>query len=370
MMQRLSRLSNLATRTLGSLTLLASLAGCSMMETDLSDCPTGLYVSFRYDYNTQRADMFPDQVGGVSVYVFDQNDRFVMRKDAANTPASQPLRAKDFAVHFDEAELPAGTYRLLALAQQKDYAETLATPGAKMRRSELRPGDPMDQLTLTLDRAATDTDGRAAVEHEGLPLDTLWATRNLDDHFVTLVKGCPTRDTLSLIRDTKQLNITLRQTEDPADMHHEDYTVRVYDTNGRLLYNNALDPTDTPLTYSPYARWTSELPYSDPDDASKADVQRAAHYELFLNRLIYAQAARLVITYDSTGETVADINLPAYLADGRAAYEQYNYSPQEYLDREYQYNLDFFLVGHKWAYVNIRVAVLNWAIRRQNVDLQ
>ena len=30
------------------------LSSCSMMKEDLSDCPTGLYVNFVYDYNTQR----------------------------------------------------------------------------------------------------------------------------------------------------------------------------------------------------------------------------------------------------------------------------------------------------------------------------
>ena len=31
------------------------LTACSMMETDLSGCPTGLYVGFKYDYNVERA---------------------------------------------------------------------------------------------------------------------------------------------------------------------------------------------------------------------------------------------------------------------------------------------------------------------------
>ena len=39
---------------------------CDMMKEDLSDCPTGLYVNFVYDYNIQRADMFKDHVGGLT----------------------------------------------------------------------------------------------------------------------------------------------------------------------------------------------------------------------------------------------------------------------------------------------------------------
>ena len=45
---------------------------CDMMHDETDDCPTGLYLSFKYDYNLQRADMFNDHVGAVSVYVFDE----------------------------------------------------------------------------------------------------------------------------------------------------------------------------------------------------------------------------------------------------------------------------------------------------------
>ena len=43
--------------------VVAALSSCDMMTEDLSDCPTGLYVNFVYDYNIQRADMFKDHDG-------------------------------------------------------------------------------------------------------------------------------------------------------------------------------------------------------------------------------------------------------------------------------------------------------------------
>ena len=59
--------------------VLAALAmtSCDMMEQDLSDCPYGLYVTFKYDYNLQRADMFNDHVGSVKLYVFDEQNKLV-----------------------------------------------------------------------------------------------------------------------------------------------------------------------------------------------------------------------------------------------------------------------------------------------------
>ena len=66
--------------------VLAALAmtSCDMMEQDLSDCPYGLYVTFKYDYNLQRADMFNDHVGSVTLYIFDEDGRLVKTCKAAN----------------------------------------------------------------------------------------------------------------------------------------------------------------------------------------------------------------------------------------------------------------------------------------------
>ena len=33
------------------------LASCSLMHDDLEPCDNGVYLHFRYDYNTQRADL-------------------------------------------------------------------------------------------------------------------------------------------------------------------------------------------------------------------------------------------------------------------------------------------------------------------------
>ena len=52
---------NIIRKSLQMIMVVAALSSCDMMTEDLSDCPTGLYVNFVYDYNIQRADMFKDQ---------------------------------------------------------------------------------------------------------------------------------------------------------------------------------------------------------------------------------------------------------------------------------------------------------------------
>lgn len=76
------------------------ITSCGMMEDDRSDCPTGLYVSFKYDYNLQRADMFGDHVGGVTLYVFDEAGKLVRVQEEGNTPIARPLAAVDYKMHL------------------------------------------------------------------------------------------------------------------------------------------------------------------------------------------------------------------------------------------------------------------------------
>jgi len=79
----------------------------------------------------------------------------------------------------------------------------------------------------------------------------------------------------------------------------------------------------------------------------------------------------LCIRNKKTGENVAMLNLPYILCTGRMAYEMYNYSPQEYLDREYDYRLELWLKNGRWvkgSFISVCVDVLSWARRIQYVE--
>lgn len=64
-----------AVAAVAAMALGGAATSCTMIEDDVTDCPTGLYVRFVYDYNTQRADMFRDHVGHVKLYVYDEIGR-------------------------------------------------------------------------------------------------------------------------------------------------------------------------------------------------------------------------------------------------------------------------------------------------------
>ena len=74
----------------------------------------------------------------------------------------------------------------------------------------------------------------------------------------------------------------------------------------------------------------------------------------------------MIITNKETGKTVVDVDLPDLLSRVRTS-EEYMYTPQEFLDRAYDYKLQFFLQDGKlkYAYITISVNALSWSQRIQ-----
>lgn len=346
-----------------------SAASCSLMDTDRTDCPEGLYVNFVYDYNIQRADMFKDHVGYVTLYVFDESDNLVAQRSAGNYGSDRPLSVYGYTMHIPGSELPDGNYRLVALAMQKDWDEALATPGAKYRRTEMVTRSGRKDLGVVLDRDEKNADGLCPVSNIA-PLDTLWHGKLLNASTVKIKTDSASYATVSLVRDTKTLNVTLRDIDHPDDPSYEKYALTITAPNGHLDYDNNVLPDDT-LLYTPYAEWTTRFPEDALD--GDPDLQRTAHYDINFNRLMYSSSednsAILKIVNRTNGNVIGEFDLAWLLAEGRSAFELQNYSRQEYLDREYDYRLDFVLKGDRWYYISITIGILSWTKRITNVEL-
>ena len=215
----ISRLTAISrTAAFSSIVALGSmLSSCNdLMHDDLPSCDMGVDLQFKYDYNVQRADMFNDHVGGVSVFVYDQQGKFITRQDAYNSATSQPLKDHNYTMRLN---LEPGKYRFATFAFQKKYEETRTLKGAKFQIAIPQEGSDIKDLNVRLDRTSLNRqnaqspngndpeDNPAVVENQSLPLDTLW--QGLSDHLVEVKDLQVTKHTISLVRDTKQLTVRL-----------------------------------------------------------------------------------------------------------------------------------------------------------------
>lgn len=348
------------------------LAGCLLLVSctdwiyeDRTGCEHGVYLSFRYDYNLQRADMFADHVGEVTVYVFDEAGRYVTRQSESNTASSAPLKDKDYRMYID---LPAGSYRFIALAGQKSESSD-ARP--RFRRNEPIAGDGVESLSVELEHSLPGEGGFCEVAHNGLPLDTLWHGMNgkpLDvpaDRYVY--------DTLSLVRDTKYVSVSLREAGGGPEMDVTDYDFRIMDSNLLLRHDNSVDHSLAAL-YTPFATWNTSdsSPEGTPDGQKEASLgHTTAHADFMTSRLMWqdegADNARLVVTHRDTQREVINVDLADLLTQLRTSVELQLYGRQEFLDRAYDYSLTFYLVNGKLS--SVTIGVLGWSKRIQYEDL-
>ena len=269
-----------------------------------------------------------------------------------NTAESKPLREPSFGFNFEG--LAPGSYRLYATGRSAaEAAYKTTTPDIAQSIENLSfivPTNTNDQVPA-------------------LRLDTIWNTLKPID--VVIPEKEPTEATIGLVRLTNDLNVMVFRRDHPTDNGHERYEVLVTDKHLTLGFDNVPASELQSVVYHPFASWTTET------TADEAIVERNAHYDLSLSRLIQHEDARqnprLIIRNRETGHEIINIDLCYYLALARNAYEIQNYGIQEYLDREYDYRLDFGIEGEgekeTWKYITIRINVLSWAIRIQNEAL-
>ncbi len=348
----------------------ALLTSCAMMTDDRSDCPAcrnTLRIMLRYDYNTQRANMFSDHVEEATVYVVDPaTGNVVDWQTTSNNTSAQPLRSPSFAFNFEG--LTPGNYRLYATGRSAAQAAFITTAP--------KIGENIDRLQFTV---PTTVNGQRSMVND-LRLDSLWNT--LKPVSITVPEGEPTEATVPLMRLTNDLNIIVFRRDSALVNGHERYDVYVTDENLTLGYDNATlavtGDGQSPIVYRPFAAWTTETTVSGSSSVVDSIAERNAHYDLSLFRLLaHADDARhnprLIISNHETGHEIVNIDLCHYLALARNAYETQHYGVQEYLDREYDYRLDFGIEGtgtaETWKYMTISINVLSWAIRIQNEEL-
>lgn len=93
--------------------LILFFTGC--IQTDLSNCPSEVVIDFEYVYNKQEIDLLNQEVKTIALFVFDHNNKFVMRKD-------QDITSGNATITFD---LDQGMYRFVAWGNLNEHYEEI-----------------------------------------------------------------------------------------------------------------------------------------------------------------------------------------------------------------------------------------------------
>lgn len=325
---------------MSALACLVLLASCSTITEDLPLCVSQL--TFRYDYNMKYVDAFPVAVKKLDVYVFDSEDRFVTvfseERDAFGENFHIPL------------SLPEGRYHFITWAGR--YERSYAF------KEELIPGQSTpDDLCVKMRRG---NDGIQNTE-----LDALW-------HGDTWADISPERNqtvTIGLTKDTNRFRIVV---QGPNGWDGEALLFSIKDQNGYLDSNNDLLP-DSQISYCPYFQQLAEVDgeinssaETGTTNAPQTAKLKAAVAEMNTLRLMENSHPRLQIRHPD-GTSIVNIDLIQYLLLTKM--EGYDMGAQEYLDRQDEFALVFFLAQDaSGKYVVMKITVNGWTLRPQNGD--
>lgn len=326
-----------------------ALASCdSVLDFNDGDCTAEYRVRFKYDYNMKFADAFANEVKTVTLYAFDKNGQFVYQK----TEEGDILKADDYSMKVD---IEPGEYHLIAWAglvkDNRSFAIPLLTPGVS----------DIEQLTVKTNRI---TKTRANGENENLITDKLVPLWHGESTQVfTRTNGKKETIVVNLVKNTNTLRIVLNQMSDKEiDINKFDFSI--YDDNGWMNYNNKLLKDDL-LTYKPYSTSTGTTTRAN-DEGENTPISVAVA-QLSVARLVAEQNPILRVTNNETGKVAIQIPLIEYLKLLRMQ-EYTKMSDQEYLDRQDEYSMTFFL-DKDMTWLKTTIVINGWTIRLNDSDL-
>ena len=308
------------------------------------DCGTYYRIRFRYDYNIKFADAFPAEVNSIALYVFDENDILIEEVATKNKAA---LSSGNFEIPL---ELEPGKYTLMAwggLMDEESFDMLADTKVGVTRREEL-------QVRM---HRQYDENGKSRVSEDLLPL--YHGTLPLE---VTGKPGTYT-ETISLMKNTNVIRILLHEMSG-HDVDADKFIFEINDSNG--LYdcdNNLLD--DEMITYSAWHQSTGSAEIDDADVKAVTSVS-VALAELTIGRMRAGDSPVLHIRNRETGEDVFRIPVADYALLVKGYYRE-KMGNQEYLDRQDEYTMTFFLDEGEW--VSSVIYINSWRVVLNNSEL-
>lgn len=317
----------------------------NILGEDNVDCSVEYRVKFKYDKNMKFADAFANEVKSVTLYAFDEEGKFVYQR----TEQGDILAADGYTM---PVEVEPGDYNLVTwggLEGEGSFAVPVLTQGVST----------MDDLNCRMNRQylSRASDGSAYVDKDLAPLFHGQVTRQSFSRAAS-----QQIITVPLTKNTNNIRIVLQHLSGEA-VDVSKFTFTIEDENGLMNYdNNLLD--DEELTY--YA-WRTDTGTADMDsEGSRATTSvSVAIAELTVGRLVVENKPILTIANEK-GEKVLSIPLIDYALMVKGFYNR-EMTDQEYLDRQDEYNMTFFLdENDRWA--SSSIIINSWKVVLDNVE--
>lgn len=339
-----------------------SLTSCNgLIYDDEGDCDVVYRIKFRYDMNLKWADAFANEVKSVHLYAYDTDGTLVWEKAEKGDRLSRP----DYTMTM---ELPAGDYHLVAWCGLDNESEGRATGESFAIDMPHTTGHPLGNLKCRLNtKADADHPSYSDERLHGLFHGSLDVSLPVNDDGGEYVYTMP------LTKNTNHIRIILQHLSG-EDTDVNDFTFTIEDDNGLMAHDNSVEPWQNIL----YRTWNKQsgvagVGKEDIPDASRSLIYvNGAIADLTVGRLIDTHRSDMTLTITTKeGKEVARVPVIDYALLSKDYYEEaygHKMSDQEFLDREDEYVMTFFLDrNNEW--ISSSVLIHSWRIVLNNYDL-
>lgn len=336
------------------------LSGCNLVK-DETDCVSSYnMIRFVYEHNMKFTCAFANEVDAVTVLAFDSKTGVLAKRVDA-------LRSHLVNSNEMPLDVAPGDYDILVWAgeHQKSYDIQEGIVGVTT----------LDDFDCYMRRQA-EADGAhvrediAGLYHGKVSVTLPWASPSKPNYV-----------TVPLMKNTNTFRLVLQHVNGDA-VNCDDFEYQITDRNGWMNADNSLRDDET-LTYHPWYTFSGSVDINtNPTDApgnrqqapawANTEATRAALgaslCEFTTGRLMTHNNPVLTVRNKATQKTVFSIPVNDYALLVKGFYHR-DLEDQEYLDRQDEYNMTFFLDdGNRW--LNTVIIINDWRIVRHETPVE
>lgn len=333
------------------------------------DCEPKHKIRFVYDMNLKWADAFASEVHSVNLYVFDENRKYVKVYKDHGEALAQP----NYEIDLDLPTNKAYTFvAWCGLYNEGAKEESFSVTEPVVGETTL---DEFICTMNTLKTPPTKAEGdEAPMEYSDSQLYFLYHGMLQNEMLEDNHDGRTYIHTVYLTKDTNHIRIILQELSDDGIKDPKDFNISITNSDGVMAWDNKL-LGNTVIDFSPWAQFTDMLGVGsiDTDDKGEPVVTNKPGLiaDLSVGRMMEYQkdTMQLLIT-NKEGGLVAKVPIIQYFVLQKEYYEtayHHTMDDQEYLDRQDEYVVTFFLQGGKWIAAEIKIE--DWRVVIHNYDL-
>lgn len=336
--------------------LLLFLTGCNSVYDYEGDCSANYRLQFVDDVKLNFSDAFNQEVNSITVFAFDEDSTLVWRTQESGSA----LHPVGDTYSMDISTLPPGTYHLVAWGGLEGNT-SFSIPEVTLGVSKL------EDLTCTLNRISGN-DGVDLVNTDLAPLfhgmvDVTIPQESKEGTYTT---------TMTLLKNTNKVNIVLQQLNGES-LYADDYEFIIEAGNGHLNHDNTLLNDEARFIYTPWNEQSGTADVNTERNAAESVYTpvSAVVANMTISRLVqqedWSRYTRPTLTVFNrvTQSTVLSIPIIDYALLVRSNYTNIK-TVQEYLDRQDEYNMTFFLNNGQW--MSSEIIINSWKIMLSEND--